>query len=329
MTKNKKENNPKVRVNEDLPMPQGFSTRGSVKADGNDSYLTEIMGQLNNTGGQVGPDDPVGVPPTDFSFMGSGADHGSDVAFERTANQAMNYGGNFGQVSRVPLMYVDPLFDPILMLFPVGDRRALNERLRHYYNHHPIVGNLIDLHSEFPLSDFNLETGDPAITRYYNEFKERIGLLELMVDSAKDYWLLGEFFRYGNWDATSGEWESFVPLIPEQVNVHSIRLSAQNLYYLRPDPSIKKKVFSSNPIDQAIIAHTDPEYIDAIKQDKPFRLDNNRLLYMARKGPGDERGTSIVRRVLKDLVYEDKLRLLQYTFVDRHLFPVKILSKKQ
>ena len=323
MSKNKNNSNePEVR---DGPMPQGVN----VNLDGNDSYMTEVLSSVDGKGGDMDSDTPVGISP--FTAMDDG-NHGSSSDFKRTANfnktasQQMSFSSNMPQMSRVPLMYVDPLFDPILMLFPVGDRAALNERLRHYYHHHPYVGNIIDLHAEFPLSDFSLETGDPSITKYYNGFKNRIGLLDLMVNMLKDYWLLGECFRYGNWDQANAEWSSFVPLIPESVDVHSIRLSNANLFFLEPDDEIREKAKSNDPVDRAIIENTDPDYVAAARRGNKFRLDNKRLLYMFRKGPGDQRGTSIMRRVLKDLVYEDKLRLLQYTFIDRHMFPIKIFK---
>ncbi len=168
--------------------------------------------------------------------------------------------------------------------------------------------------SEFPLSDFSLETSDPAITRFYNDFKDKIGLLNLLVDMNKEYWLLGEAIRYGNWNLSTGMWDSFVSLAPERVEIYSTQLTNENLFYLKPDPDIKKKLNSSDPRDIAILKHTDQDYLNAVRENRSFRLDNNRLMYMARKGPGDRRGTTIMRRVLKDLVYEDKLRLLQYTF---------------
>jgi len=707
MTKKKNQNKNKIKVKKDLPVPQGFKINSST----NNSYLTEILSEIDNVNGNIHPDDPPAAPPMGFAFMDDG-NYGSSeqVSFERTANQSMNLSSAIPQTSRVPLMYIDPLFDPVLMLFPIGDIQALNERLRHYYNHHPLVGNILDLHSfhpdtliltkdglkkitdcndgdyilsdlgeyqkvlekgshfsnrkmirispfclssvdvtdnhpvwrlkgiryrdtqgkekvycrgswkpdyksgewvmakdlnegdfvvypkiktetnfndidlskyvsskfllfdenyiwdkrypdkkqhrfikvneelselfgwyctegginanmrnacftvsleekeeinrikflmkkifnldcktkkykncyrnyvnsrifcefaknvagrgshnkkipyfilegtkenavsflkaavlgdgtlksgkkskrmtydtvskemalqfqilsakvgfliscninsshssklggslrkyrqavlkeetkfnwndrrltyfedednfycpirsikeynyeglvwdlktetktilapfkvhnsEFPLSDFSLETGDPAITRFYNSFKDKIGLLNLLVGMNKEYWLLGEVFRYGNWNQYYGMWESFVPLAPERVEVYSTYLTDSNLFYLKPDPDIKKKLSSNDPKDEAILRHTDPNYLQAVRENRSFRLDNNRLIYMARKGPGDKRGTTIMRRILKDLIYEDKLRMLQYTFVDRSLFPITLIK---
>ena len=83
-----------------------------------------------------------------------------EAAFKRTASDVgmgfMDGGGS----SRVPLMYVDPMFDPILLMFPKENLKELNRRLRHYYSFHPIVRNLINLHSTFPFGDMEVRCED-------------------------------------------------------------------------------------------------------------------------------------------------------------------------
>ena len=57
-------------------------------------------------------------------------DQMSETAFTR---QAADVGMGFsdqGGSSRVPIMYVDPMFDPILLMFPKENLKELNRRLR-------------------------------------------------------------------------------------------------------------------------------------------------------------------------------------------------------
>jgi len=232
-------------------------------------------------------------------------------------------------VDRVPLLYMDPLFDPVLMLFPKDNIRELNRRLRHYYQYNPYIRNIIDLHSEFPLSDFDFKCVDPAITKYFNEFKERKELLETLVMISKDHWLLGEGFLYGNWNDYDKEFESFNQYPPEDVEVRPTYVSSF-VYFIKPNENIKKQLRSSDPIDKKIIELMEqemPEFVEKMKSGKNYMFDNKRLIHLARRpNKYTPRGISPVLSVIKDLLYEDQLRMLLTTFVNRHAFPIKIFK---
>ena len=247
--------------------------------------------------------------------------------------QMMTWEGGATNVPRVPLLYMDPLMDPILFLYPRGESREsvkqINVRLRHYYETHRLVGNIIDLHSEFPLSDFTLRTKDPAITKYYNDFKDDMGLLQDMICWLKDYWLLGEAIVYGNWDPVNRKWSHFNQYPPESIEIRSTYSGGGAIYLLYPDddPELKRICMSADPIDEAIRRQMPDEFVEAVKAGKPLVLDNSRVMHFARKpNKYARRGVSIVRRAIKDLMYEDKLRNLQLTFVDRHMFPIKVFK---
>jgi len=240
-----------------------------------------------------------------------------------------------GATMRTPLMYVDPRFDPVLLIFPKGYRRedlkAVNERLRHFYEYHPLVGNIIDLHAEFPLSDFELQCEDSKIQQFYNDFKERTGLLSFMKMLMTDYWLLGECFGYGNWDDSQKEWESFNQYPPEAIEVkQTYVLPEMALYYLYPDTDqgLSDIMSSSDPADQKIVEFMQlkyPGFVQSVKEKKGFLLDSSRVIHFARKPTKyAPRGVSIVKRAVSDLLLEVKLRLLEFTFADRHMYPIKL-----
>ena len=113
------------------------------------------------------------------------------AAFKKQA-QGGGIWGTGSDTMRLPLTYIDPLFDPVLVLFPKENIRELNRRLRHYYNYHPVVGTVIDTHVEFSLCDFELSCSDPSIEKEYNDLKERTSLHELLMQLGRDYFLVGE-----------------------------------------------------------------------------------------------------------------------------------------
>lgn len=248
----------------------------------------------------------------------------ASASFKRSAADMMTLGG-VPESTRIPLLYVDPMFDPILLMFPKENIKELNRRLRHYYTYHPIVRNVCDLHSEFPLSDFELRCNDKGVELYYNELKEKIRLLQLMVNLNRDYWVLGESFAYGNWDETNLEWINFNQYPPENIDVYRTYVGPGVVYYLKADEELKRIINSPREVDRAIANLIPAEFREHVRQGKPYLLANERLIHFARRPSAYSlRGESILKSVLKDLLYEDKLRLLQYTFVDRHTFPIKL-----
>lgn len=74
---------------------------------------------------------------------------------------------------------------------------------RHFYNNDPYVGQAIDLHTELPLSKIRLDMprgSDPErnreIKEFYEEMIERIGLLDILKDATREYYVIGEAFIF-------------------------------------------------------------------------------------------------------------------------------------
>lgn len=94
----------------------------------------------------------------------------------------------------------NPLLNLINFYLPY-DRRTLNQWIRYYDKFQPVVGNCMDLHGEFPISDFrfiNLE--DPQIQDFYDEFKERVSLVQWCFEVSREYELIGECFTFWRWE---------------------------------------------------------------------------------------------------------------------------------
>ncbi len=231
-------------------------------------------------------------------------------------------------VGRTPLLYVDPLFDPLLFLFPKDRIDEINKRLRHYYEVDAIVGNAIDLHSQLPLSDFYLQCEDKEIERYWNDFKDRSGLVDFLQKLLHDYWLLGEGIGLPVWDPHNFEFSHFNQYPPENVDIFRTYATPTAFFMLKPDPDLQKKLNSGADVDQTMMKMMDPAYVESLKEGKPFLLGSDkRVIYLARQTTKyRHRGVSILTRCLKDLLYKDKLRLLQLTFIDRHTHPIKIFK---
>jgi hypothetical protein len=238
--------------------------------------------------------------------------------------------GDMGTI-RIPMLYMDPMFDQILVLFPQDNIRELNRRLRHYYRYNPYIRSIIDFHTETPISDFELRCPESTeAEEYYRDYKDRVDLFEVCTQALRDYWLLGESFHFGNWDDTELEFDSFVHYPPEEVQISSAYISPQKVYALRPNKDIAKLMGSTNPSDIIIadyIRTAMPQQAHAIANNQPHILKSSQLIVMQRTMAGYiERGVSPLLSVVKDLMYEDFLNLYRTTFIQRHSYPLKLFK---
>jgi hypothetical protein len=248
------------------------------------------------------------------------------ASFEKKA-QGGGMWGTGSDTMRLPLTYVDPLIDPVLVLFPKENIRELNRRLRHYYNYHPVVGTVIDTHVEFSLCDFELSCFDPLIEKEYNDLKERTSLHELLMQLARDYFLLGESYCYGDWDDTNSTWKSFVQYPPENIEIFKTYVGPGVVYALKPDEELRRVLSSSKATDRAIAQLIPDDLKDSVLKGKPYILKNNNLIVLSRKPAAYvARGSSLVTRALKYLLLEEKLLLLLFTYIDTSTFPIKLVK---
>ena len=245
--------------------------------------------------------------------------------FAKYANADVGMGMGGGGVGRAPLLYVDPLFDPILLSFPKENLKELNRRLRHYGEYDAVVKNIINLHSTFPYSDMEIKCDDKYLEPYFRDYGDRINIDKVMLQSAYDRELLGESVHAGTWDWDEMEWKEFIHLPPENVDIKQIQVNGNKIFYLKVDDDMRKAASSGKPEDQALFEGCDPEYLSSVREGKPWRLDANCVLHNSNGIEGYKlRGVSPLKAALKWLLAQDKMYLLLLTFCDRTMFPIKL-----
>ena len=251
-----------------------------------------------------------------------------ESGFSRKADAMYGLGMGSGGVPRGPITYVDPMFDPILFLFPKDRIDEINKRLRHYYETDPIVGSAIDLHTALPLSDFYLECENKQNEQYWNDWKDRVGVMEFLRGLVHDQWLTGEGVGLPVWDDYNFEISHFNQYPPENVDIIQTYVTPRKFFMLKPDPKLREKVNSGNDLDKSIMMMMDQKYIDSLKEGKPYFLGSDeKVMYLARLTTKyRNRGISLLSRCLKDLLYKDRLRLLQTVIADRHMYPIKLFK---
>jgi hypothetical protein len=201
---------------------------------------------------------------------------------------------------------IGPLFDPINWFLPYT-YKVLNRWIRYYDRFDPWIGNAIDMHSEVPLSRFTL-TGidDPVVQREYEEIVDALELYQRLLEMTREYWLLGEAFPFAHWNNAWLAFDQLVNLNPDYIAVNASPLVHGRMvqYEMEPDDSTIAIVKSNEPRDQEIRELLDPVVINAVESGTNIPLDSFNTSHIARKAsPYDLRGTSILLRCLKDMLY--------------------------
>jgi len=247
--------------------------------------------------------------------------------FKKKADLATDTSMQYG---RVPLFWQDPLYDSQLVMFPEYNLPEANKRYRHYYKFSPVFSSCVDVHAQFPLSDFQIMCPNEEVREYYQFTADRLELLNLAECSLRDVALLGESVFLGNWDNANLEWEEWVQYPPEFVEITTIPGSNKKVFTIKPDPEIQR-ILEENTEASNLLASTlqkyDKKYYKAAVNNEPYDIPDARVMYLANQVDGySKRGYPLTKRALPDLMYEQQLRTLQHTFVQRHLFPIKIFK---
>ena len=260
---------------------------------------------------------------TGGSFLNSSVINKNDLPknIQRKMTKAANANVSMG----APTFY-HPLFETTNMMLP-RDRRERNEWCRHFYRTEPIIATAIDLHTEFPISDFNIVCKDKYISDFFNYMIfDKINMHEILLNIGLEYWKIGDVFPYGQLNETDGMWEKFICYNPDYINIQTSTLADDPIIELIPDASIKE-IVTGGPNGQygEIYKQLSQDIIQPVKQDKNIKLDGRLISHIAHKAsPYEIWGTPIMMRCFKTLIYKDKLRSAQDAIANRHIMPLRV-----
>lgn len=222
--------------------------------------------------------------------------------------------------------FYHPLFENTNMMLP-RDRRERNEWCRHFYRTEPIIATSLDLHTEFPISDFNNVCSDDYIKRFFDYMAfDKINIIDLLLNIGLEYWKIGDVFPFGQINESSGMWERFVVLNPDFINIQASIFAEEPIIELIPDSQLITIVNGGQSGEYGDIYNQLPEnVVNQIKNNRNIRLDNRLVSHIAHKAAQYETwGTPIMMRCFKTLIYKDKLRGAQDAIANRHIMPLRV-----
>jgi hypothetical protein len=215
--------------------------------------------------------------------------------------------GSGGTVKQAPDIY-SPLWLNSNLNMP-RDRATINAWCRSFYALNPFVHNAINLHSTYPISKLNIKCPNKDIEKFFNDMIEEIDLMNICVQIAQEFWLLGEAVVYAELDESKGKWSRLLIQNPDYVIIQRTVVANEPLIMLRPDENLKRIVTSNKPADIEQRKQLNQYIIDCVRRGENIPLDNIHVSHLARKiSPYEIRGTGLPVCVFRQLMLMDKLR---------------------
>lgn len=207
------------------------------------------------------------------------------------------------------------------------DITTMNAWNRAFYALQPFVQNAINLHSTLPISKLNIKCADPRVQQHFEEMNEEIGLQNVCIDVAQEYWLQGEAFPFATLDQTNAKWSRIFLQNPDYLMVKKTPISSEPIIVMRPDTELQRLVRSNRPVDVFQRKQLDPEIVDHIRKGENIPLNNFNISHLSRKiSPYSTRGTGLVVSCFRQLMLLDQLRECKYVQAQEMINPVTLVK---
>jgi hypothetical protein len=235
------------------------------------------------------------------------------------------YRGPGGTVRQIPEIY-SPLWLSSNLNLP-RDRATINAWCRSFYALQPFVQNAINLHSTYPISKLSIKCPNKKIEKFFNDMIEEIDLMNICVQVAQEYWLLGEAFVYAELDERNAKWSRLVIQNPDYVVVKKSVIASEPLIMLRPDENLRRIVFSNRPADLEQKSQLNSTIIEHIRRGENIPMDNFYISHLARRiSPYEVRGTGLPVCCFRQLMLFDKIREAKFAQADNMINPITLIK---
>ena len=221
-------------------------------------------------------------------------------------------------------------YDDFVYNLNVGPNNSFVANGAIVHNTDGYVGTMIDLHSEFPLTEMRIVCDDPKVKRFFEIlFFDILKGQKLLSDINLEWWKLANVFPFGAWDDEKGIWTSFNLLNPDFVEVEKSSLAGEPVLKLDPDDNLKRIVQSRQPRElyDQLAKIEGGELVNLIARGEKIPLNKFRVSHLAFKlSPYETVGTPIMFRAFKPLIQKDLIRRVQQAVYERHILPLKLIK---
>jgi hypothetical protein len=254
----------------------------------------------------------------------------SSVGLKKYGQVVSSVGGMFRGVHGDTVKQTPEVYSPLWLNSNLNlprDRATINAWCRSFFALNPFVHNAICLHSTYPISKLNIKCPNKDIEKFFNDMIEEIDLMNICVQIAQEYWLLGEAFVYAELDESKGKWSRLMIQNPDYMIVKRTVVANEPIIMLRPDENLKKIIFSNRPTDIEQRKQLNNHIIDSVKRGENIPLDNFHVSHLARRiSPYEIRGTGLPVCIFRQLMLFDKLRESKYAQADNMINPLTLVK---
>lgn len=241
-----------------------------------------------------------------------------------TSSNSFGTSGGADSVKQTPEVY-SPLWLSSNLSLP-RDRATINAWCRSFFALNPFVHNAISLHSTYPISKLNIKCYNKEVEKFFNDMVEELDLMNIAVQVAQEYWLLGEAFVYADYDKNKGKWSRLVIQNPDYM-VLNRSVTGDPIISIRPDENLRKIVFSNKPRDVEQRRQLNQYIIDCVKRGDNIPMDNFHVSHIARKiSPYEIRGTGLPVAIFRQLVLFDTLRESKFAQASNMINPITVVK---
>lgn len=251
-------------------------------------------------------------------------------SFDKHAQDGGNSGGMFRGSHGDMIQQTPEIYSPLWLNSNINlprDRATINSWCRSFFALNPFVHNAISLHSTYPISKLSIKCPNKDIEKFFNDMIEEIDLMNVCVQIAQEYWLLGEAFVYAELDEGKGKWSRIHIQNPDFMVVQRTVVASEPIIMLRPDDNLKKIIFSNRPNDVEQRKQLNQHIVDSVRRGENISLDNFNVSHLARRiSPYEIRGTGLPTCIFRQLMLFDKLRESKYAQADNMINPTTVVK---
>jgi len=228
-------------------------------------------------------------------------------------------------VTRTAPIFNDPRYTSSTLSIPTDDR-TLHGLYRFFAETDPIVGASLKLLSDLPLADLTLgQCEDSGVQQHYEDMWERINGIKLLSDITQEYYEIGNVYPFGAFNEADYMWDQFALLNPDYVKIESTWINAKPLIKLIPDETLKRVVHTQSP--RYIYDQLPEEMIQYVLFNQEIPLEPNNVFHVAHAmRPYELKGRSLIKRILKTLMLEDRFNQANFALATRHAVPLTIVK---
>src|SRR3990167_5365793 len=312
------------RVGPSAISPQMARSVSQFRRDGLEEEMVDGKFRDDGTGNIYRTADHLGPSPA--GFVTSSAKGFSKLASGvGTTAGSGGFRGSGGTLRQSPDIY-SPLWLNSNLNLPL-DRATINAWSRAFFALNGLVQSAISLHSTYPISKLSIKCKNPDVEKFFADMIEEIDLMNICVQIAQEYWILGEAFVYAELDEANRKWSRLLIQNPDYVVVQRSVVADEPIISLRPDDNLKRICNSNRPADIQQRQKLDKSIIEHVKRGENIPLSNFYVHHLARRiNPYDVRGTGLVVSSFRQLMLFDRLRESKFAQANSMINPLTLVK---